>query len=193
MDKANAHPLRHPCPRKPLLSPEYQEDFYRLVFLSLLCDTVRDFQEGTDATVMTQPLLPPDYIPSDQDPYMNELMLAYFREKLLLWKKEIIRESTETLDHLRQEELRQPDDADRATLETEQEIELRTRDRQRKLLGKIDLAIARIDSGDYGYCEETGEPIGVRRLLARPIATLCIEAQERHERHEKTHREDEIL
>jgi DnaK suppressor protein len=94
---------------------------------------------------------------------------------------------------LRQEELRQPDDADRATLETEQEIELRTRDRQRKLLGKIDLAIARIDSGDYGYCEETGEPIGVRRLLARPIATLCIEAQERHERHEKTHREDEIL
>ena len=100
---------------------------------------------------MTQPLLPPDYIPKDQEPYMSELMLAYFREKLLLWKKEIIRESTETLDHLRQEELRQPDDADRATLETEQEIELRTRDRQRKLLGKIDLAISRIDSGDYGY------------------------------------------
>jgi DnaK suppressor protein len=158
-----------------------------------LCHILHGFSGKKDATGMTQPLLPPDYIPKDQEPYMSELMLAYFREKLLLWKKEIIRESTETLDHLRQEELRQPDDADRATLETEQEIELRTRDRQRKLLGKIDLAIARIDSGDYGYCEETGEPIGVRRLLARPIATLCIEAQERHERHEKTHREDEIL
>jgi DnaK suppressor protein len=171
-----------------------RDDFdSRLVFLSFLCHILHGFSGKKDATSMTQPLLPPDYIPKDQEPYMSELMLAYFREKLLLWKKEIIRESTETLDHLRQEELRQPDDADRATLETEQEIELRTRDRQRKLLGKIDLAIARIDSGDYGYCEETGEPIGVRRLLARPIATLCIEAQERHERHEKTHREDEIL
>jgi DnaK suppressor protein len=168
------------------------ECFSGLVFLSFLCHILLGFQEVKDSC-MTQPLLPPDYSPKDQEPYMSELMLAYFREKLLLWKKEIIRESTETLDHLRQEELRQPDDADRATLETEQEIELRTRDRQRKLLGKIDLAIARIDSGDYGYCEETGEPIGVRRLLARPIATLCIEAQERHERHEKTHREDEIL
>jgi DnaK suppressor protein len=171
-----------------------RDDFdSRLVFLSFLCHILHGFSGKKDATSMTQPLLPPDYSPKDQEPYMSELMLAYFREKLLLWKKEIIRESTETLDHLRQEELRQPDDADRATLETEQEIELRTRDRQRKLLGKIDLAIARIDSGDYGYCEETGEPIGVRRLLARPIATLCIEAQERHERHEKTHREDEIL
>jgi DnaK suppressor protein len=142
--------------------------------------------------VMTQPLLPPDYVPSEKEPYMNDMMLSYFRDKLVAWKKEIIRESNETLGHLREEELRQPDDADRATLEAEQEIELRTRDRERKLLSKVDQAIARIDTGEYGYCEETGEPIGVKRLLARPVATLCIEAQERHERYEKTHREENL-
>ncbi len=141
---------------------------------------------------MTQPLLPPDYVPSEKEPYMNDMMLSYFRDKLVAWKKEIIRESNETLGHLREEELRQPDDADRATLEAEQEIELRTRDRERKLLSKVDQAIARIDTGEYGYCEETGEPIGVKRLLARPVATLCIEAQERHERYEKTHREENL-
>ena len=141
---------------------------------------------------MTQPLLPPDYVPSETEPYMNDMMLSYFRDKLVAWKKEIIRESNETLGHLREEELRQPDDADRATLEAEQEIELRTRDRERKLLSKVDQAISRIDNGEYGYCEETGEPIGVKRLLARPVATLCIEAQERHERYEKTHREENL-
>ncbi|WP_028879200.1 RNA polymerase-binding protein DksA [Terasakiella pusilla] len=131
-----------------------------------------------------------DYKPSDQEEFMNENMKEYFRQKLLAWKDELIRESNETLEHLQHENNQAPDLADRASMETDRALELRTRDRARKLINKIDAALERLDEGTYGYCEETDEPIGIRRLEARPIATLSIEAQERHERLEKTHRDD---
>ncbi|HTH99072.1 MAG TPA: RNA polymerase-binding protein DksA [Stellaceae bacterium] len=137
-----------------------------------------------------RPTLPPDYRPSDDEEFMNPLQLEYFRQKLLRWRLELLAESTETLQHLKEESLSEPDVADRATLETDRFTELRTRDRERKLISKIDAALQRIEAGTYGYCEETDEPIGVRRLDARPIATLSLEAQERHERMERTHRED---
>jgi DnaK suppressor protein len=137
------------------------------------------------------PLLPPDYEPSDNEDFMNPMMLEYFRQKLEAWKQEIVTESTETLHHLQEESLHQPDITDRASLETEQALELRTRDRQRKLVQKINDALRRIEEGEYGYCEETGEPITLKRLIARPIATLSLEAQERHERYERSHRDDE--
>lgn len=139
---------------------------------------------------MSRPTLPPDYRPSDDEEFMNPLQLEYFRQKLLRWRAELLSESTETLQHLKEESLSEPDVADRATLETDRYTELRTRDRERKLIVKIDEALQRIENGTYGYCEETDEPIGVRRLDARPIATLSLEAQERHERLERTHRED---
>jgi DnaK suppressor protein len=135
-------------------------------------------------------LLPPDYRPTEKESFMNPLQLEYFRQKLLRWKSELLREANETLAHLTEENLQQPDMADRASLETEHAIELRTRDRERKLIAKIDSALQRIEDGTYGYCEETNEPIGLRRLEARPIATLTLEAQERHERLERTHRDD---
>ena len=134
--------------------------------------------------------LPPDYRPTDEEPFMNELMREYFRQKLLAWRSELLRESDETLAHLQEGGLQEPDIADRASAETDRALELRTRDRERKLIAKIDSALERIADGSYGYCEETGEPITIRRLEARPIATLSIEAQERHERLERTHRED---
>lgn len=121
---------------------------------------------------------------------MGPVMREYFRQKLLRWRQEILDESTETLQHLQEESLQEPDLADRASLETDRSIELRTRDRQRKLISKIDAALKRIEEGTYGLCEETGEPISLKRLEARPIATLSIEAQEMHERMEKTHRDD---
>jgi DnaK suppressor protein len=132
-------------------------------------------------------ILPPDYKPSKKEEYMNEMQLEFFRQKLLNWKKELLAQSSDTLDELRQGGLNQPDDIDRASLETDKSIDLRTKDRARKLIIKIDQAIDRIEDGSYGYCEETGEEIGVERLMARPIATLCVEAQERHERLEKTY------
>ncbi|NVK17407.1 MAG: RNA polymerase-binding protein DksA [Methylocystaceae bacterium] len=131
-----------------------------------------------------------DYKPSSDEEFMNDNMKEYFRQKLLDWKDELIRESNETLEHLQHENNQAPDLADRASMETDRALELRTRDRARKLINKIDAALERIDDGTYGYCEETDEPIGIRRLEARPIATLSIEAQERHERLEKTHRDD---
>jgi len=131
-----------------------------------------------------------EYRPSIDEPYMNEQMLNYFRQKLLDWKEEILKESKGTLDQLQEENLRMPDAADRASSESDKFLELRTRDRQRKLITKIDAALRRAETGDYGYCEDTGEPIGVGRLEARPITTLSIEAQERHERSEKVHRTD---
>ncbi|AVM74593.1 RNA polymerase-binding protein DksA [Magnetospirillum gryphiswaldense] len=134
--------------------------------------------------------LPPDYRPSEDEPFMNESMKEYFRQKLLAWRSELLRESDETLAHLQEGGLQEPDIADRASAETDRALELRTRDRERKLIAKIDAAIERINDGSYGYCEESGEPITIRRLEARPIATLSIEAQERHERMERTHRED---
>ena len=121
---------------------------------------------------------------------MNERQRAYFRKKLLAWKADILREARETLDHMQSENSNHPDIADRASSETDRAIELRARDRQRKLINKIDMALQRIDEGTYGYCEETGEPIGIKRLDARPIATLSLEAQERHERREKVYRDE---
>jgi DnaK suppressor protein len=137
-------------------------------------------------------VVPTDYNPyKDKKGYMNPVMLEYFRIKLLKWKSELIRESNETIHNTLQEtELQQPDLADRASAETDHALELRTRDRERKLISKINEAIMRIDEGEYGFCEETGEPIGVPRLEARPVATLSLEAQERHEKMERTHRED---
>ncbi len=135
-------------------------------------------------------MLPPDYRPSEDEEFMNPLQVEYFRQKLLRWRGELLAESSETLTHLKEESLSEPDIADRATLETDRFTELRTRDRERKLISKIDEALQRIENGTYGYCEETDEPIGVRRLDARPIATLSLEAQERHERLERTHRDD---
>jgi len=135
-------------------------------------------------------ILPEDYRPSEDEEFMNPLQAEYFRQKLLRWRSELLADSAETLRSLQEESLLKPDLTDRASLETERSIELRTRDRERKLISKIDAALARLDSGTYGYCEETDEPIGIRRLEARPIATLSIEAQERHERLERTHRDD---
>lgn len=131
-----------------------------------------------------------DYVPSEDEPFMNERQKSYFRSKLVTWKNDILREARETLEILQQENANHPDLADRASSETDRAIELRARDRQRKLIAKIDSALQRIDEGTYGYCEETGEPIALKRLDARPIATLSIEAQERHERREKVYRDD---
>jgi len=137
-----------------------------------------------------RPVLPEDYRPSEDEEFMNPRQTEYFRQKLLRWRSELLADSAETLRSLQEESLLKPDLTDRASLETERAIELRTRDRERKLISKIDAALSRLDSGTYGYCEETEEPIGIRRLEARPIATLSIEAQERHERMERTHRDD---
>ena len=131
-----------------------------------------------------------EYRPSEDEAFMNERQREYFRHKLLAWKEDILRESRETLEHLQDENNVLPDLVDRASTETDRALELRTRDRQRKLIAKIDAALHRIEDGSYGYCEETGEPISLRRLDARPIATLSIEAQERHERREKVYRDD---
>ena len=130
------------------------------------------------------------YVPSEDEPFMNERQKAYFRSKLVTWKSEILREARETLEILQQENANHPDLADRASSETDWGIELRTRDRQRKLIAKIDSALRRIDAGEYGYCEVTGDPIGLRRLIARPVATMTVEAQEAHERREKISRDD---
>jgi DnaK suppressor protein len=134
--------------------------------------------------------LPPDYRPTDKEPFMNARHLEYFRRKLLAWRVELLKESEETLESLQEGGLQEPDLADRASAEMERALELRTRDRARKLISKIDAALHRIEDGSYGFCEETGEPIGLKRLEARPIATMSVEAQERHERMERTHRSD---
>lgn len=131
-----------------------------------------------------------NYKPSDEEEFMNEQQQRYFREKLLSWKSDLLKESAETLDNLQKESLREPDITDRASSETDWSVELRTRDRQRKLISKIDSALARLDDGEYGYCEVTGDPISLKRLDARPIATMSLEAQERHEKMEKIHRDD---
>lgn len=134
--------------------------------------------------------LPRGYRPSEDEPFMSDRQLEYFRRKLLRWRHEILVETSQTLENLQSQSLQAPDLADRATIESDRLIELRTRDRERKLLGKIAAALQRIEDGVYGYCEETGEPISLRRLEARPIATLSIDAQERHERMERTYRDD---
>ena len=134
--------------------------------------------------------LPPDYRPSDDEGFMNPLQVEYFRQKLFRWRAELLRDADGTLASLSEGGIHEADITDRASVETDRALELRTRDRARKLINKIDQALARIDAGNYGYCEESGEPIGLRRLEARPIATLSIEAQERHERMERVHRDD---
>jgi DnaK suppressor protein len=130
------------------------------------------------------------YRPSEKEPFMNARQREYFREKLLAWREDILKEARETLQHLQDENQNHPDLADRASSETDRAIELRARDRQRKLIAKIDAALQRIEDGTYGYCEETGEPISLKRLEARPIATLSVEAQERHERRERVYRDE---
>ncbi len=135
-------------------------------------------------------VLPSGYRPSESESFMGSRMREYFRQKLLKWRVELVRESEETLQSLQEGGIVEPDIADRASIETDRSLELRTRDRARKLIVKIDEALERVEKGTYGYCEETGEPIAISRLEARPIATLSIEAQERHERMERTHRDD---
>ena len=134
--------------------------------------------------------LPDDYRPAEDEPFMNDRQLEYFRRKLLIWKQELLDQSAETIDSLQDSARNVPDIADRASEETDRALELRTRDRQRKLVAKIDAALRRIENGEFGYCEMTGEPISLRRLDARPIATMTLEAQEKHERREKVHRDD---
>ncbi len=134
--------------------------------------------------------IPKNYKPEPKEKFMNSIMREYFRLKLIAWRKEILGETGETLEKLRKDNAPASDLADRAAVETERAVELRTRDRARKLVSKIDEALGRIEDGSYGYCEETDEPISLKRLEARPIATLSLEAQEQHERYEKTHRDD---
>lgn len=143
------------------------------------------------ATATKGVTLPKGYTPSEKEAYMNANQLEYFRQKLLAWRQELLKESNETMEHLKEENWQEPDIADRASLETEAGVELRTRNRYLKLISKIDAALKRIDEGEYGYCEETGDPIGLKRLEARPVATLSIEAQERHERMEKQYADEE--
>ena len=144
-----------------------------------------------DMTETSSVIVPPDYKPTDTEEFMNPVMLEYFRQKLIEWREELLKESVSTIQNtLQSTELQKPDLADRASAETDHALELRTRDRERKLMNKINQARERMDEDEYGYCEETGEPISVARLDARPIATLSLEAQERHERMEKTHKED---
>lgn len=139
---------------------------------------------------MTDIVIDEGYRPTEDEPFMNERQREYFRRKLIRWKSDILKEAQETLATLQSENENHPDLADRASSETDRAIELRARDRQRKLIAKIDAALARIDDGSYGYCEETGDPISLKRLEARPIATLSLEAQERHERNERVYRDD---
>jgi len=134
-------------------------------------------------------ILPPDYKPTEKEKFMNPVMLEYFRQKLLRWRSELLLESDQTIKEMQEDNLQKPDIADRASAETDHALELRTRDRERKLISKINAALEKIGEGAYGYCEETGEPISIARLEARPIATLSLEAQERHERKERTQRD----
>ena len=142
------------------------------------------------AAMKPESFLPDDYRPAEDEPFMNERQLEYFRRKLMTWKQELLDQSAETIDNLQDSGRNVPDIADRASEETDRALELRTRDRQRKLVAKIDAAVRRIENGEYGYCEMTGEPISLKRLDARPIATMTLEAQEKHERREKVHREE---
>lgn len=134
--------------------------------------------------------LPQDYVPSDAEEFMSAVQIEFFRQKLLRWRSDLLKEADGTLASLSEGGIHESDITDRASVETDRALELRTRDRARKLISKIDQALLRIENGTYGYCEETGEPIGLRRLQARPIATMSIEAQERHERMERVHRGD---
>jgi DnaK suppressor protein len=143
-----------------------------------------------NAPMKAESFLPDDYRPAEDEPFMNERQLEYFRRKLVVWKQELMDQSAETVEALQDSGRNVPDIADRASEETDRALELRTRDRQRKLVSKIDAALRRIENGDYGYCEVSGEPISLKRLDARPIATMTLEAQEKHERRERVHRDE---
>ena len=147
-------------------------------------------KQAGDTSMKPETFLPDDYKPAEDEPFMNDRQLEYFRRKLLAWKEELLEDSKETLADLANSTRNLPDMADRASEETDRALELRTRDRQRKLVAKIDSALRRIENGEFGYCEMTGEPISLKRLDARPIATMTLEAQERHERSERVHRDD---
>ena len=147
-----------------------------------------DLHEGEE--MKQEAFLPEDYTPAEDEPFMNDRQLEYFRRKLLAWKNDLLSDSKDTIEGLQDGTRNIPDIADRASEETDRALELRTRDRQRKLVTKIDAALRRIDEGEYGYCEVTGDPISLKRLDARPIATMSLEAQERHERREKVHRDE---
>ena len=151
--------------------------------------TVTSYAEGRPK-VKKQSFLPSDYTPAEDEPFMNDRQVEYFRRKLIVWKQELLGQSAETIDNLQDSARSVPDLADRASEETDRALELRTRDRQRKLVGKIDAALRRIENGEYGYCEVSGEPISLKRLDARPIATMTLESQEKHERREKVHRDE---
>lgn len=138
-------------------------------------------------------VIPEDYIPNDNEPYMSPIHLAFFKKKLLDWRRELLRDTVETIHHMQEQTHNEADIADRASTETDRALELRTRDRERKLINKIDDALRRVEDGSYGYCEESGEPIGLTRLMARPVATLSIEAQERHERDERVYSDESYL
>jgi DnaK suppressor protein len=153
-------------------------------------DQILHAGSGEGSTMKAEVFLPEDYRPAEDEPFMNERQLEYFRRKLLSWKHDLLEESRSTVETLQDGTRNIPDVADRASEETDRALELRTRDRQRKLIAKIDSALRRIEEGEYGYCEVTGEPISLKRLDARPIATMSLEAQERHERREKVHRDD---
>ena len=147
-------------------------------------------ERGEGTTLKQEVFLPEDYRPAEDEPFMNERQVEYFRRKLIAWKNDLLADSRDTIEGLQDGTRNIPDMADRASEETDRALELRTRDRQRKLVAKINSALRRIDEGEYGYCEVTGEPISLRRLDARPIATMSLEAQERHERRERVHRDD---
>ncbi len=147
-------------------------------------------REQGERHMKAEAFLPEDYRPADDEPFMNERQLEYFRRKLNAWREELLANTRETIEGLQDSTRAIPDIADRASEETDRAMELRTRDRQRKLVGKIDAALRRIDEGEFGYCSVTGEPISLKRLDARPIATMSLEAQERHERRERVHRDD---
>eukprot|EP00581_Thalassiosira_minuscula_P027043 CAMPEP_0184422488 /NCGR_PEP_ID=MMETSP0738-20130409/77861_1 /TAXON_ID=385413 /ORGANISM="Thalassiosira miniscula, Strain CCMP1093" /LENGTH=150 /DNA_ID=CAMNT_0026784215 /DNA_START=62 /DNA_END=514 /DNA_ORIENTATION=+ len=149
-----------------------------------------DVSRDEGAEMKAETFLPDDYRPAEDEPFMNDRQVEYFRRKLLSWKDDLLADTRDTIEGLQDSTRNIPDVADRASEETDRALELRTRDRQRKLVAKIDSAIRRIDEGEYGYCEVTGEPISLKRLDARPIATMSLEAQERHERREKVHRDD---
>ena len=156
--------------------------------------TEAHLSERSDAkeslSMKAEVFLSDDYRPAEDEPFMNDRQLEYFRRKLLVWKQELLDQSAETIDSLQDSGRNVPDIADRASEETDRALELRTRDRQRKLVGKIDAALRRIENGEFGYCEMTGEPISLKRLDARPIAVMTLEAQEKHERREKVHRDE---
>mmetsp|Transcript_7759 Transcript_7759/g.13365 ORF Transcript_7759/g.13365 Transcript_7759/m.13365 type:complete len:158 (+) Transcript_7759:41-514(+) len=153
-------------------------------------NTTMDVSRDEGAEMKAETFLPDDYRPAEDEPFMNDRQVEYFRRKLLSWKDDLLADTRDTIEGLQDSTRNIPDVADRASEETDRALELRTRDRQRKLVAKIDSAIRRIDEGEYGYCEVTGEPISLKRLDARPIATMSLEAQERHERREKVHRDD---